>query len=67
MQEGTIATLKQEGGFGFIKVEGAEKDLFFHASALQGVSFEELSPGDGVTFEVEQGEKGPHAVNVSRK
>ncbi|NBD74037.1 cold shock domain-containing protein [Patescibacteria group bacterium] len=66
MQEGIIANLKSEGGYGFIKIEGAEKELFFHASALQGVSFDELNTGDKVTFEVEQGEKGPHAVNVSR-
>lgn len=55
-------------GFGFIAAEGGEagKDIFFHSSALQGVTFNELREGDAVTFEVEQTEKGPRAINVAR-
>ncbi len=52
-------------GYGFIKQEGEEKDLFFHSNDLQGMTFEELKEGDKVTFEVEQGRKGPAAVNVT--
>ena len=63
--KGTIKTLK-EAGFGFISREGEAKDLFFHSTALSGVSFEELREGDEVTFEVQDGEKGPSAVNVAR-
>ncbi len=61
---GTIKTLRN--GFGFIAREGAE-DLFFHASALNGVTFEELKEGDAVTFEVGEGKDGrAAAANVAR-
>ncbi|MFA6447290.1 MAG: cold shock domain-containing protein [Patescibacteria group bacterium] len=53
-------------GFGFIGAEGQAKDLFFHSRSLVDVTFDELREGDNVTFEVEQGEKGPAAVNVKR-
>ena len=62
---GTIKTLTDRG-FGFITREGEEKDLFFHAKELQGVTFDELKVGDVVTFEIVQGDKGPSATNVSR-
>lgn len=65
MQEGTIARLMPKG-FGFIKYEGSDKDIFFHAKELDGVAFDDLREGDKVTFEVAQGEKGPNAVNVRR-
>jgi CspA family cold shock protein len=65
MQTGTIARLTDKG-FGFIKVEGREKDLFFHSNELVGVSFDELHEGDSVTFEVAESPKGPNAVKVSR-
>ncbi len=62
-----IVKKKVEGkGFGFIAVEGQEKDLFFHAKELMGVTFEELREGESVSFEVTQSEKGPAATNVSR-
>ena len=53
-------------GFGFIVRDGQEKDLFFHSSALVGVTFDDLREGDKVTFEEIQGDKGPAATNVSR-
>jgi CspA family cold shock protein len=65
MMTGTIKTLTDRG-FGFISREGESKDLFFHSKNLNGVTFEELKQGDQVSFEVEEGEKGPAAVNVSR-
>ncbi len=65
MQNGTIARLTDKG-FGFIKIAGQEKDLFFHSSELVGVTFDELRDGDKVTFEVGSGPKGPNAVKVSR-
>lgn len=65
MQQGTIKRLTDRG-FGFIAIEGQEKDLFFHSKELQGVTFEELKEGDKVQFEVAQGEKGANATNVSR-
>ena len=63
--EGTIKTLTEKG-FGFIAREGEAKDLFFHSNDLNGVSFTELKVGDKVTFDVEEGQKGPAAKNVTR-
>mgnify|MGYP003393261955 FL=1 len=65
MQEGTIARLTDKG-FGFIKVEGQEKDLFFHSNELVNVRFDELREGDKVSFEVGESPKGPNAVKVSK-
>ncbi len=62
MAEGTIKKLTDKG-FGFIKT-GSDKDLFFHSSALQGVSFDELSEGQKVSYTEGQGKKGPCAENV---
>ena len=53
-------------GFGFIKTEGAEKDLFFHMNELQDIDFNSLREGDVLEFEVEEGQKGPQAVKVHR-
>ncbi len=64
--KGTIKTKVAGKGFGFIAREGETKDLFFHSSELNGVTFDELNEGDEVTFEVVQGDKGPAATNVSR-
>ncbi len=66
MQQGTIARLVSDKGFGFISREGEERDLFFHKNELQGVDFSELREGDKVTFEVEESPKGPNAVKVNR-
>jgi len=60
---GKIKT-KTDKGYGFISREGEEKDLFFHSNDLEGVSFDELQEGAAVTFEVENGEKGPAAKKV---
>ena len=65
MDHGVIARLTDKG-FGFIKREGAEKDLFFHSNELVGVTFDELREGDKVTFEVGDSPKGPNAIKVSR-
>jgi cold shock protein len=62
---GTIKTLTDRG-FGFISREGEAKDLFFHSKDLQGVTFDELKQGETVSFDVQQGDKGPSAVNVTR-
>jgi CspA family cold shock protein len=64
--EGTIKTLVSEKGFGFITIEGEEKDLFFHKNEVKGVTFEELKVGDKVSFEKGESPKGPNAVNVTR-
>jgi len=65
MGTGTIARLTDRG-FGFITQEGADKDIFFHASELNGVEYDALEVGDAVTFEMADGERGPHATNVQK-
>jgi len=65
MNTGKIARLTDRG-FGFISQEGEEKDLFFHATELVDVEFNDLQDGDDVTFELADGPKGPNAVNVQR-
>jgi CspA family cold shock protein len=62
MAEGTIKRLTDKG-FGFIDT-GKAKDLFFHSSSLQGVSFDALHEGQKVSFTEGQGKKGPCAENV---
>ncbi len=55
---------KKDNGFGFIKPDDGGKDVFFHAQSLVDVAFDDLQEGDAVTFDVEQGPKGPAATNV---
>ena len=62
MAEGSIKRLTDKG-FGFIDT-GKGKDLFFHSSALQGVSFDELREGQKVSYTEGRGPKGPCAENV---
>ena len=64
--KGTIKTLISGKGFGFITVDGEEKDLFFHKNELKDVSYEDLKVGDRVSFEKADSEKGPNATNVVR-
>lgn len=66
MQEGTIARLVTEKGFGFIKRDGQEKDLFFHSNELVDIKIDELREGDKVTFEIADSPKGPNAVKVTK-
>lgn len=66
MMTGTIKRLTDKG-FGFITPdEAGAKDVFFHTSALVDVMFDDLREGDKVTFETEESDKGPRAVNVQR-
>ncbi len=63
--KGTIREIKDRG-FGFITPENGGKDIFFHSTGCVGVQFNELKAGDVVSYEVEESEKGPNAVNVQR-
>ncbi len=64
--EGTIKNLVTDKNFGFISVEGEEKDLFFHANELKDVTFAELKIGDKVSFDKADSPKGPNAINVTK-
>lgn len=63
--EGVIKKITDKG-FGFIAVEGEEKDLFFHRNEVKSPTFEELREGDRVSFEKADSPKGPNAVNITR-
>ena len=52
-------------GYGFIAREDNEKDVFVHNSAAQAANVE-LREGDALTFEIEQGQKGPSAINLQK-
>lgn len=65
MAEGTISKLTDRG-FGFISIEGEEKDLFFHSNELENAQYDELKEGEKLSFEIAQGDKGPYATKVNR-
>jgi len=61
---GTVKWFNRDKGYGFIAQEGGE-DVFVHFSAIQGDGFRNLEEGQSVEFNVEQGQKGLQAANVS--
>ena len=64
---GTVKWFNGQKGYGFITRDDGQNDVFVHYSAIEGQSgFRDLNEGDRVEFSVEQGQKGPAAVNVRR-
>ncbi|RMF95455.1 MAG: cold-shock protein [Candidatus Schekmanbacteria bacterium] len=63
MAQGTVKWFNEKKGFGFISREG-EEDVFVHYTAIEGAGFKTLSEGQTVEFEIQEGPKGLHAVNV---
>jgi CspA family cold shock protein len=63
MAEGRVKWFNDKKGYGFIET-GTGQDVFVHFSSIEGNGFKSLSEGQKVSFEVEQGTKGPQAVKV---
>ncbi len=64
MANGIVKWFDDRKGFGFIEQEGGP-DVFVHHSGINATGFKSLTEGDRVTFDIEEGKKGPAAVNVS--
>lgn len=65
MATGTVKWFNESKGFGFISPSDGSRDVFVHFSAIQGGGFKVLVEGQSVSYEVEQGPKGPQAANVT--
>ncbi|MCE4047378.1 MULTISPECIES: cold-shock protein [Bacillaceae] len=65
MATGKVKWFNSEKGFGFIEVEGGD-DVFVHFSAIQTDGFKTLDEGQEVNFDIEEGARGPQAVNVTK-
>ncbi|XZR52813.1 MAG: cold shock-like protein CspC [Enterobacteriaceae bacterium] len=62
---GQVKWFNESKGFGFITPSDGSKDVFVHFSAIQGSGFKTLAEGQNIEFEIQEGQKGPSAVNVT--
>lgn len=64
MATGSVKWFNEAKGFGFISQDDGGKDVFVHFSAIQGGGFKTLAEGQKVSFDIQDGPKGPQAANV---
>jgi len=65
MEKGKVKWFNATKGYGFITREGGS-DVFVHFKSIVGEGYKSLNEGDSVEFEVEDGSKGPQAINVNK-
>lgn len=65
MEQGTVKWFNSEKGYGFVTREDGS-DVFVHYSAIQGEGYKTLEEGQSVTFDIEESDRGPQAVNVNK-
>ena len=63
---GKVKWFNGQKGYGFIEREDKEKDVFIHVSALRDAGIKGLEDGQALTFDIEEGSKGPNAVNLQK-
>ena len=66
MAEGTVKWFSERKGFGFIEQQGGENDVFVHYSSISMPGFKTLVEGERVSFDIEEGDRGPVAKNVMK-
>src|SRR3954452_13679708 len=65
MPEGTVKWFNAEKGFGFATPDGGGPDVFVHYSAIQTSGYRSLDEGQRISFDIEQGQRGPQPANVT--
>ena len=63
---GKVKWFNGQKGYGFIEREDKEKDVFIHVSALRDAGMKGLEEGEALTFDIEEGPKGPNAINLQK-
>ena len=65
-EKGKVKWFSNVKGFGFLQVQGVDRDIFVHYKSIQGEGYKTLKEAEEVEFELVEGEKGPQAANVVR-